>query len=402
MPETAMTNDHPGRQWSQQIASDPRLRAGRLRIRRHAFLRGAVTGVWITLPVSVLLWKMTPGNQSALFNAIGLLVVGAFLSALYQRFRVRNLWPRIWDSTLESTALVETILHCHRDRNEDSWGESLRARSAQLPLPSHAALHRLAPFPSPVVSLTLTLVAILLGSLQDPLPDRSSAQLARIDTTSDSSDDQVDESSLAVDQSTSAQLLRGREDAALALAGRKHLAQLTEHLRQGSVPPQPPPVLLGRDRKALETALGRLLESDPRRQLLERWIATDRPAGDRGSIPIPGIEASGAPIALGATAGSRSGSLSGDLASGGSDSPQQLEPVSPALPGVEELDEQIRIDGGIVTDSDTPAARRAATRIDSSSSWDRVRDDPRLEPRWIEVIDLYWNLLRGRERDGGG
>ncbi|HIC22341.1 MAG TPA: hypothetical protein EYO84_02865 [Planctomycetes bacterium] len=402
MPETAMTNDHPGRQWSQQIVSDPRLRAGRLRIRRHAFLRGAVTGIWITLPVSALLWIMTSEIQSGLFNAISLLVVGASISALYQRFRVRALWPRIWDSTLESTALVETILHCHRDRNEDPWGESLRARSAQLPLPSHAALHRLAPFPSPLISLTLTLMALMLGSLQDPLPDRSPAQVARINAASGSSGELVDESSLAADQSISAQLLRGREDAALALAGRTQLAQLTEHLRQGSAPPQPPPALLGRDRKALETALGRLLDSDPRRQLLERWIATDRPVGERGSVPIPGIEASGAPIARGATPGSRSGSLSGDLASGGSDSPRLLEPVSSAPPGVEELDEQIRIDGGIVTEGDTPATGRAPTRSDSSSSWDRVRDDPRLEPRWIEVIDLYWNLLRGRERDGGG
>ena len=401
MPETTTTNEDAGRTWPHQIASDPRLRAGRLRIRRHAFLRGAVIGIWITLPISALLWKITPGNPHGLFHSISLMLGGALLSGLYQRFRVRALWPRIWDATLESAALVETVLHCRRDPNADSWGESLQARSAQLPLPSRAALHRLAPLPSPLVSLSLTLVAILLGTLQGPLPEPAADRSDRIMTDSGSPSEQVEVSPVALNTENTAQWLRSREDAALALAGRRQLAGLSGHLRLGSAPPKPPVPLSERDREALEIALSRLQQQDPRRQLLQNWIETDPGSEANRSIPIDGLDATGTPIARGATPGTRSGSLSGELASGGSDTPDLLEPVSAAGAGVEQIENPIRIDPGSSRENETTANGRSPSRRETSSSWDRVRDDPRLEARWIEVIDLYLNLLRGREQNGG-
>lgn len=401
MPETTTTNEDAGRTWPRQIASDPRLRAGRLRIRRHAFLRGAVTGIWITLPISALLWKITPGNPHGLFNCISLMLGGALLSGLYQRFRVRTLWPRIWDATLESTALVETVLHCRRDPNVDSWGESLQARSAQLPLPSRAALHRLAPLPSPLVSLSLTLVAILLGTLQGPLPEPAADRSNRNMTDSGSPSEQVEVSPVALNTENTTQWLRGREDAALALAGRRQLAGLSDHLRLGSAPPKPSVPLSERDREALEIALSRLQQQDPRRQLLQNWIETDPSSEATRSIPVDGIEATGTPIGRGATPGTRSGSLSGELASGGSDTPDLLEPVSAAGAGVEPIENPIRIEPGSSGENEITANGRSPSRRETSSSWDRVRDDPRLEARWIEVIDLYLNLLRGREQNGG-
>ena len=39
---------------------------------------------------------------------------------------------------------------------------------------------------------------------------------------------------------------------------------------------------------------------------------------------------------------------------------------------------------------------------ESAASWDRVRDDPQLAPRWSRVIDLYQLWIRGKEGSGGG
>lgn len=398
MPETAMKIEPP---ISDQSRLDPRLRAGRGRICRHALLRGATAGVWTTLPVAALLWKMGPASGRTIFLSVGLIVLGAFLTALYHQFRVRSRWPRIWDATLGTPALVETVVHCHRQHVAQSWHESLRARSSQIPLPAPAQLHRLAPFPSPLVSLLLTLLVLWLGSwhisASEPNPALSSRQQAHSETSTTG----TRESRPAQLQGNPAELLRSREDAALALAGRSHLSQVTDHLRGGSDLSAPTSPLLDRDRQALKAALGRLLDSDPRREVLEQWLATDRPVDTAPSTPIPGLQATGDLIARDRTPGIESGSADTELANGGRDVPNRLESTSEAAPGLEPVTDEIRLERGIDIESEVLAAGRSPSVRETSSSWDRVRDDPRLEPRWIEVIDLYLNLLRGREQNGG-
>ena len=118
-------------------------------------------------------------------------------------------------------------------------------------------------------------------------------------------------------------------------------------------------------------------------------------------LPIEGLQASGEAIGRDPTAGVVSGSPSAELADGGRDVPDRLEPTSEATAGIEAGDPGIRLSGGTDSSGEISTSGRSPSVSPTSSSWDRVRDDPRLEARWIEVIDRYLNLLQAREQNGG-
>ncbi len=398
MPETAMKNESPIPDRSQL---GPRLRVGRGRIYRHAIGRGSAAGLWTTLPIAVMLWEIGPGDPRTAFLSVSLIVVGLVMTATYHWLKVRRRWPRIWDSTLTTPALVETVLHCHGKPVGQSWNDALRARSSQIPLPTATALRRLAPLPSPVLSLSLTLLALLLGSwhatISKPVVPATEQSLARSATTAVSSG----ENESNRQRLDSADRLHSREDAALALVGRSQLTRLSEHLRSGSAISAPTSALSPRDRQALQSALGRLQDSDPRRQALEQWLAADRLLDGGPVLPIEGLQASGEAIGRDPTAGVVSGSPSAELADGGRDVPDRLEPTSEAAAGIEPGDQRIHLTGGTDSSGEISTSGRSPSASPTSSSWDRVRDDPRLESRWIEVIDRYLNLLQAREQNGG-
>ncbi len=409
MPETA---DNTASQSSLRCGdriTDPRLRAGRRRILRHAALRGAATGLWIALPLSALIWKLTAPEPLALFRSIGLLGLGALFCAVHQRYKAGASWPRIWDATLGAPALVETVVYCQQQNHQNPWHESMRARSAQLPLPPAPQLYRHVPFASPLPALILTMIALLIGSLtpydQDPVAELTSPESSDLVTTTSP----TQETSQPSTPISSPAILRGRENAALALAGREQLSPLAQHLRHGSPIPDAPVDLLARDRRALETALGRLVDTDPRRLSLEPWLGPDRPVRGNSLIPISQLPAAGPVIAQETGTGQISGAPAEPQNNGGQDRPNRLQTASPAPPGVSAgvsagvsgADATLRLEGQTVAVGETNRETRKPIQKDSSSSWDRVRDDPRLDPRWIEVIDRYRDLLRRKEPDGG-
>ncbi|RTZ90453.1 MAG: hypothetical protein DSY81_03710 [Bacillota bacterium] len=394
MPETDQKKPSPSHLEHLGVVHDPRLRAGRNRILRHASRRGASIGAAIGLPLATILYLTDPSPDRGLFTALGLMLLLACGFSLHQRHRARAVWPRIWDSTIGDVALVETIACNWHSVPSDHWSESLRARSAHIPLPTPEALALRVPHPGLLPSLLLTCLALFIGSQLAPFKvDPAESTPVALDSTQDPSG-QVDRDR---------QLLQQRQDAALALSGRATLEALARQLRGISDASEPPAVLLPRDRSALAEALQRLDEADPLRPLVERWQAADRRSGDHPAVAVDGAEGTGEAVASDPSAAASAGTLDTDLADGGLDQPTTLRPVSQPSGDAEADVTSARIgqdqdDGPGIDQQQTVSAVAA----DSAATWDRVRDDPRLEAHWIQVIDLYRALLRGRERDGGG
>ncbi len=394
MPETDQKKRSRSRLKNLGAVLDPRLRAGRNRIVRHASWRGAAIGASIGLPLATILYLTDPSQERGLFTALGLMLLLACGFSLHQRHRAGALWPRIWDSTIGDVALVETIVGNWQQPASDHWRESLRARSAHIPLPGPDALALRVPHPGVLPSLLLTILAIFIGSHLGPANgDRSpSTPIARDSTPV-----------LSPQFENDRHLLQPREDAALALSGRSALEPLARQLRGISDTSEPPSALLPRDRSALAEALQRLDETDPLRPLVERWQAADRRSDDAPVVAVDGAEGTGEVVARGTSAGASASTLDADLAAGGVDTATSLRPVSQRSGDAEADVSSAQIGQGRDTVQgivqQQPISPLAA---DSAASWDRVRDDPRLEAHWIRVIDLYRTHLRGRERDGGG
>ncbi len=394
MPETDQKKQSRSRLKNLGAVGDPRLRAGRNRIVRHASGRGATIGAAIGLPLATILYLTDPSPERGLFTALGLMLLLACGFALHQRHRARALWPRIWDSTIGDVALVETIVGNWQRLASDPWSESLRARSAHIPLPGRDALAMRVPHPGVLPSLLLTIVALFIGSHlgptdRDPSP---STPIARDSTANPTPQVESDR-----------HLLQQREDAALALAGRSALEPLASQLRSTSETSEPPSALLPRDRSALAEALQRLDETDPLRPLVERWQAVDRRQDGSPTVAVDGAEGTGEVVARNTSAGASAGTLDTDLADGGLDRPTSLRPVSQPSGDASADVTSAQIGQGRDTGQGF-VQQQTVSRLaaESAASWDRVRDDPRLEAHWIQVIDLYRALLRGRERDGGG
>jgi len=371
---------------------DPRLRAGRARIQRHAWLRGFLTGLAIGLPVAVVLWNFEPRADRALFKAAGVLVIlGGFFAALQYRL-VRSRWPRIWDATTADDALVETIVCQWHLPAGDPWRDSMRARCAQIPLPPLSRLQQLAPMPSPWPSLLLALLALWVTAPSPSPPATAPQQLGDVAPPRDSENPR--------------EHLRGREDAARALAGRDSLKNLAEQLRGSAAAPETPGGLLPRDLEALQNALSRLDDSDPLRDSVERWIPSQRPDGQVDEqmtvLPIEDASEAGEAVAQQLIPGSTASSTAAEIADGGLDAAVDLEPVTEESSSTSDETPSIRIDGGIEIGSMAENLETIAPLSgNSTASWDRVRDDPRLQPRWKRVIDLYLDSLDRKEPAGG-
>ncbi len=392
MPLDETLNPLPFRQNPWGRIEDPRLRAGRARILRHAWLRGFLTGLAIGLPVAVVLWNFEPHADQALFKAAGALVIlGGFFAALQHRL-VRTRWPRIWDATTADDALVETIVCQWHLPAGDPWRDSMRARCAQIPLPRLSRLQQLAPMPSPWPSLLLALLALWVTSPADPGPAPLPQQLVEMAPIAGSEKPR--------------EFLRGREDAARALAGRDSLNDLAEHLRGSATIPETPGGLLPRDLDALKNALSRLDDSDPLKNSVERWIPSRRPDGQGDeqitALPIEDASEVGEAVAQQLIAGSTASSSAAEIADGGLDVAVDLEPVTEETSTATDGTPSIHIDGGAEIGSLAENLETIAPLSgNSTASWDRVRDDPRLQPRWKRVIDRYLDSLDRKEPAGG-
>ncbi|MDE0958208.1 MAG: hypothetical protein OSB12_06180 [Planctomycetota bacterium] len=392
---------------------EPRLRAGRARILRRCSRRGAASGIAIGLPLATIIGLTDHDPGRALFTAIGVGLLLATVFATRQRRRAATLWPRIWDRINGSQSLIETILDRHEQPAGDPWLDALRARSAHLPLPSATALRRHLPAPDPRPSLALTASALLIGTLLgpfDPIPEVQLNQDSGSTSVAQVSSEQIS-SEVATDEQLRSrqQRIRGREDAALALAGRPALEPLARQIRGLSPATTAPRSLLPRDLQAVQAALQRLAAGDPIIPEVALWnppLALDsRSPMSRGPmVAAAALPGDGASLALSTDPGNEAVTRSTALADGGSDRPTDLSPTpfdpqhsaapidSIHLAGTATDDaSDLRLDTSVVT----PPGE------ESAASWDRVRDDPQLAPRWSRVIDLYQLWIRGKEGSGG-
>jgi len=388
---------------------EPRLRAGRARILRHCSRRGAASGIAIGLPLATIIWLTDHDPGRAAFTAIGVGLLLATVFASRQRRRAATLWPRIWDRIIGSQSLIETILDRQQQPAGNPWLDALRARSAHLPLPSPTALRRHLPAPDPRPSLALTATAMLIGAVLgpfDPIPevqlnqDSGSTSVAQIS------------SELPTDEQLRSrqQRIRGREDAALALAGRPALEPLARQIRGLSPATTAPQSLLPRDLQAVQAALQRLAAGDPIIPEVALWnplLALDSrsPMSRSPMVTSAALPGDGASLALSTDPGNEAVTRSTALADGGSDRPTDLSPT-PFDPQLSAAPiDSIQLAG---TATDDASDLRLDTSVvtppgeESAASWDRVRDDPQLAPRWSRVIDLYQLWIRGKEGSGGG
>ena len=361
-------------------------------------------GIAIGLPLAALIWLTDDDPWRAGFTSIG---VGLLLScgfAIQQRRRAVTLWPRIWDRTIRSQALIETIIDRQHRPAGNPWLDALRARSGHIPLPDPVSLLRQLPFPDPRPCLTLTATAILIGGLlgpTDPTIGGAVEPNSAIPPVAQTSSEAVSADQVRARQ----QRVRGREDAALALAGRKALEPLARQIRGLARASARPDSLLPRDLLAVQAALQRLSAADPMIPQVELW--NDPADLNRQSrvVAADSLAGNGEALPLAAEPGTGAVTRTPDLADGGSDRP--TDPSSTVLNSQQSPPSigSIRIEGS-PTDgpSDVRLDTRAVTPLgeESTASWDRVRDDPRLAPRWTRVIDLYQQWIRGKERPGGG
>ena len=371
---------------------------------RHCSRRGAASGIAIGLPLATLIWLTDHDPGRALFTAIGVGLLLASGFAIRQRRRAVTLWPRIWDRIIGSQSLIETILDRQGQPKGDPWLDALRARSAHLPLPSPTALRRHLPAPDPRPSLALTATAMLIGAVLgpfDPIPE------VPLDRDSGSTPVAQISSELPTDEQLRSrqQRIRGREDAALALAGRRALEPLARQIRGLSPATTAPESLLPRDLQAVQAALQRLSAEDPIIQAVELWNPP-QPLDSRSpmvaSAALPG---DGASLALSTDPGNEAVAGATELADGGSDRPTELSPT-PFDPQQSAVSiDSIHLAGTPTGDaSDLPLDTSVVAPLgeESAASWDRVRDDPQLAPRWSRVIDLYQQWIRRKEGSGGG
>ena len=383
---------------------EPRLRAGRARILRHCSRRGAASGIAIGLPLATIIWLTDHDPGRAFFTSISVGLLLATVFASRQRRHAATLWPRIWDRIIGSQSLIETILDRQQQPPGNPWLDALRARSAHLPLPSPTALRRHLPAPDPRPSLALTATAMLIGALLgpfDPIPevglnrDPGSTSVAQIS------------SELPTDEQLRSrqQRIRGREDAALALAGRPALEPLARQIRGLSPATTAPQSLMPRDLQAVQAALQRLATEDPIIPEVALWnppLPLDSQSPMVASAALP---ADGASLALSTDPGNEAVTRATALADGGSDRPTDLSPTPFDPQHSAAAIDSIQLAG---TATDDASDLRLDTSVvtppgeESAASWDRVRDDPQLAPRWSRVIDLYQLWIRGKEGSGGG
>ncbi|MBT7641322.1 MAG: hypothetical protein HN598_12670, partial [Planctomycetes bacterium] len=343
-----------------------------------------------------------PGR--AAFTAIGVGLLLATVFATRQRHRAATLWPRIWDRVIGSQSLIETILDRQEQPAGDPWLDALRARCAHLPLPSPTALRRHLPAPDPRPSLALTATAMLIGAVLgpfDPIPE------VRLNQDSGSTSVAQISSEVPTDEQLRSrqQRIRGREDAALALAGRPALEPLARQIRGLSPATTAPQSLLPRDLQAVQAALQRLAAEDPIIPAVDLWNRP-RPLDSRSpmvaSAALPG---DGASLALSTDPGNEAVTRATALADGGSDRPTDLSPTPFDPQHSAAPIESIHLAGTPTGDSSDLRLNTSVVTPpgeESAASWDRVRDDPQLAPRWSRVIDLYQLWIRGKEGSGGG
>ena len=383
---------------------EPRLRVGRARILRHCSRRGAASGIAIGLPLVTIIWLTDHDPGRAAFTAIGVGLLLATVFATRQRHRAATLWPRIWDRVIGSQSLIETILDRQEQPAGDPWLDALRARCAHLPLPSPTALRRHLPAPDPRPSLALTATAMLIGAVLgpfDPIPE------VRLNQDSGSTSVAQISSEVPTDEQLRSrqQRIRGREDAALALAGRPALEPLARQIRGLSPATTAPQSLLPRDLQAVQAALQRLAAEDPIIPAVDLWNRP-RPLDSRSpmvaSAALPG---DGSSLALSTDPGNEAVTRATALADGGSDRPTDLSPTPFDPQHSAAPIESIHLAGTPTGDSSDLRLNTSVVTPpgeESAASWDRVRDDPQLAPRWSRVIDLYQLWIRGKEGSGGG